>query len=189
MCTSSRLRMLAVLTTLAAFAVGCGGGVGDSKTQKVEIQDWVAGMCLKAHDFDDAQTEAAHALAEADEDNPEALKKAIDSLVRDAGFALEDFVRDVERIGEPDIRSGSKVLDAFRQHQNDEQKILDKFKSDVNRLDQNDKKYREKVFGILNDVEDKDLRDRLEGIKQDDVDHLIGLIDTDMECSFIVFDS
>ena len=187
--TGVRFGMFALFMALPALAIGCGGDDDDVNKQKVEVEDWVADMCQKAQAFDDAQTEAVQPLIEADETDSKELKSAIDSLVRAAGFAADDFVRDVERIGVPDIDGGDKVLAAFRQHQKDEQKILDKFQSDVNKIDQDDKDYADQVFNILDDVESNDLRDSLEEIDERDVDHLIDLIDENEDCSFIVFDS
>ncbi len=187
--SSVRFGVFALFMALPALAIGCGGDDDDVSSKKVEVEDWVADMCKKAHDFDDAQTEAVQPLVEADETDSKELKSAIESLVREAGFATEDFVQDVERIGVPDIDGGDKVLAAFRQHQKDEQKILDKFLADVNKIDTKDKQYSEKVFDVLDDVEQNDLRDLLKAIDEGDVDDLIDLIDDDEDCSFIVFDS
>ncbi|MGE0599667.1 MAG: hypothetical protein AB7J35_05495 [Dehalococcoidia bacterium] len=188
--TSVRLGLFAVFLALPVAVIGCGGDDDDDvNKQKVEVEDWVADMCKKAQDFDDAQTDAVQPLVDADESDPEDLKAAIDSLVRNAGFANEDFVRDVERIGIPDINGGEKVVAAFRQHQKDEQKILEKFKSDVNKVDLDEKDYADQVYEILDDVEDNDLRDLLEKIDERDVDDLIDLIDENEDCSFVVFDS
>ncbi|MGE3073117.1 MAG: hypothetical protein AB7N24_03250 [Dehalococcoidia bacterium] len=185
-----RFGLFALVLVLPAIAVACGGDDDDNvNKQKVEVEDWVADMCKKAQDFDDAQTEAVQPLVDADETDPEELKAAIDSLVRNAGFANEDFLRDVERIGIPDIDGGEKVVEAFREHQKDEQKILDKFQSDVNKVDLDEKDYADQVYEILDDVEENDLRDRLEAIDENDVDDLIDLIDENEDCSFVVFDS
>jgi hypothetical protein len=181
--------LLATCCLMALPLFACGGDDDDDAPVRLDPEDWVADICEKARKFDDAQTDAIQVLAEADEEDAKELKAAIVSLVRWSGFALEDFVRDVERIGEPDIDSADKLMDAFRAHEKQQKDILNTFKSDVDRIDTDDRDYAEKVFDVLADVEEIDFRDRLEELDDDDIDDLIDLIDEDPDCSFILFNS
>lgn len=187
MSTLLRRAILSATAMLLAFSVACGGGDAAPERQRLSAADWVADVCAKANDYDDAQSEAIRPLAEADEGDPAQLREAIESMVRNSQFAAADFLDAVERVGAPDIAHAEAVMDAFRAHEEQQREVLGRFKSDVNKLDTTDTRYNAKVLALVETVEHLDFRARLEAIGEADVDDLIGLIDADAECSFILF--
>ncbi len=173
---------------LVALSVACGGDDDAASARpRLDAEDWVAAVCAKARDYDAAQSDAIRPLAEADEKDPEQLKEAIESMARNSQFAAEEFLGAVERIGAPDIPHADEVMDAFRDNEKEQKDVLDKFRSDVNELDTQDKRYVEYVLDLVGAVETQDFRARLEALDAADVDDLVDLIDIDVECSFILF--
>ncbi|MBK7725729.1 MAG: hypothetical protein IPI33_10980 [Dehalococcoidia bacterium] len=109
------------IAAVSALGFACGGG---GSLEKVDAEDWVADVCDKAIDFDEASSDAIQPLAEADEDDAGELKDAIDDLVKDMTKAIDVFVEDIEDVGQPDIDGGDKVIAAIRDHAKDEKKAL-----------------------------------------------------------------
>ena len=52
--------------------------------------------------------------------------------------AIDAFVKDVEKVGQPDIDGGDKVIKAVRSHAKERKDILSGMKKDVNKLDDDD---------------------------------------------------
>jgi len=183
---SFRSGAFAAIAAVASLGFACGGG---DSLEKVDAEDWVADVCEKARDFDDATSEAVEPLADADEDDSAELKDAIDEMVTGMNKAIDTLIEDVEDVGQPDIEGGDKVIQAFRDHAKEQKEILEDFQSDVNKLDEDDDDFADQLFDVLTDVDETDLRDELEDINENDVDDLIDLIDEDEECAAILFNS
>lgn len=181
---SPRLGLIAfAAATLPLTACGGGGGA-----DKVDVEDWVADVCDRAIDFDDDLLAAADDLSVIEDGDPDEIKDAIDTFADDASDLMDDFIKDVEKIGQPDIDGGADVLKAFKQHAADEKKQISKLKKDVKDINErNEDDFRDEVISLFEDIEDLNLRDKLEDIGERDVDDLIDMIDDDSDCAAALF--
>lgn len=180
-----RMLALGTIFLIPAVVVGCGGG---SDLEKVDVEDWVADVCDAAIDFDDDFFDSASALDVLEDGDPDEIKDGIEEFKTDGSKAIDAFVKDVEKAGQPDIDGGAEVIKVFQAHAKKQKSILEKFQKDVNKLDDDDDDdFRDDVLDALDDIEDPDFREELEDIDEKDVDDLIDLIDDDSECSSILF--
>jgi hypothetical protein len=178
--------LAATASSLAILASACGG----DSIEKVDVDDWVADVCDRAVDFDDDFADAGSELDIIEDGDPDEIKDAIDQFVKEGTDLIDDFVKDVEEVGQPDIDGGDKVIKAIKDHAKDRKKTLTDFKGDVDDLDDDDDDdFRDDVFDLLDDVEEADLRDRFEDIDQKDVDDLTDMIDDEPGCGSILFNS
>lgn len=175
----------AVIAAAPLFSAACGGGGG---LEKVDADDWVADVCDAALDFEDDFLDATDGLEVIEDGDPGEIKDAIDEFVTDGNKAIDAFVKDVEKVGQPDIDGGDKVIKAVKSHANERKDILSGMKKDVNKLDDDDDEdFRDGVFDILDNLDDPDFRDKLEDIDENDVDDLIDSIDEDSACASVLF--
>lgn len=185
----NRRRSLAIgsLCLLPVVFGACGGG---SSLEKVDADDWVADVCDAAIDFQEDFLDAASVLDVVEDGDPDEIKDAVAEWTKDGAKIVDKFVEEVEDVGQPDIDGGAEVIKAFRAHAKAQKAILEKFKKDVNKLDDDDDDdFRDGVFETLDDIDDPDFREELEDIDENDVDDLIDEIDDDAECASVLFDS
>ncbi len=174
----------AFLTTIPFILGACGG----DSLEKVDVDDWVADVCDAAIDFEEEFLDAASALDVIEDGDPGEIKDGVAKFTRDGAKAIDQFVKDVDDIGQPDIDGGAEVIKAFRGHAKAQKAILQKFKKDVGKLDDgDDDDFRDEVFETLDDIDDPDFREELEDINENDVDDLIDEIDSDSDCASVLF--
>lgn len=182
--TLARLGLLAALP-LSSMLFACGGG-GD---KKVAMDDWVADLCDAAIDFDEASDKAGEGFLEADFDDTKEAKAAFKKSVDSQKKAQKAFRSDFDKLGQPDIEDGDKVVDAFE----DQFKENDKLTADISKavadIDDDDDFF-EEFLKVADDFDTPDFREALNDLADDsdDVQDLIDEIDADAECSSVIFD-
>lgn len=175
------------LSSAALLFASCGGG---DSLEKVDADDWVQDVCDEAVDFEEDFSRAGEDLSVVNEGDPEEIKDGIDEFVDSATSLIDEFVEAVEEVGEPDIDGGGDVIQAIRDHADDQKGSLTDFRDDVNDLDDDDEEdFRDDVLDLLDESEQFDLRDRLEDLDERDVDDLVDAIDEDPACSATMFNS
>lgn len=181
----TRLGLLAAVP-LALFAVACGSS---SNNKKVDADDWVAELCNVAIDFDKAGDEAGEEFLEVDFDDTKEAKEAFAKSISEQKDAQKDFRSDFEKLGQPDIEDGDKVVEAFEQQFDDNDDFTDKIADAVSDIDE-DEDFLEEFSDILDDNTEPDFRDTLEDIAGDgdDVQDLIAEIEADEDCANVIFD-
>ena len=183
---SIRTSLLGVIAAALPLSVACGG----DSIETIDADDWVADVCDAALDFEDDLANAGEGLDVLEDGDPDEIKDAIDEFTDEANETIDKFVKEIEGVGQPDIDGGRDVIDAIRDHADDEKGAIDDFRDDVNDLDDEDEDdFRDDVIDLLDDTEEFDLRDRLEDINENDVDDLIDDIDADSACSSALFSS
>lgn len=181
----ARAGLLAALP-LSSLLFACGGGGSD---KKVDADDWVADLCDAAADFDKASDKAGEAFLDADFDDTKEAKAAFKESLEKQKDAQKDFRSDFDKIGQPDIEDGDKVVAAFK----DQFKANDKMTEDVGKavakIDDDDD-FTEEFLKIADDFDTPDFREKMDDLADDsdDVADLIDSIDADSDCSAVIFD-
>lgn len=176
------LLLLAVLP-LAALITACGGG-----TKKVAAEEWVDGLCEAAADFDKARDNAGAAFEEVDFTDTKAAKEAYADANAEQKDIQKDFRSAFDKLGEPDIKGGDKVVKAFEAQFKENDEKTDRVAKLVKDMD-DDADFVEEFLKILDDVGEPDFRGRLEDVAADypEVDDIIGLIEDDPDCARVIF--
>jgi len=179
----SRLLLLAALP-LAAFISACGG---DAK--KVDAEDWVDDLCEAAADFDETTDEIGGKFAEVDLDDTKSAKKEVAGLLKDQKEAASDFRAAFDKIGQPDIDGGSKVIDAFKDQFKENDKRIGEMSDRVADIDDDDD-FMEAFGEIAEDIGEPEFRSKLEDVADDhdEAEDIIDLIDEDPDCAAVIFD-
>jgi hypothetical protein len=187
--TLARFGLLLAVIPASSFLAACGGG-GSSK--KVDVDDWVSDLCDAAADFSKASDKAGETFGDADLDDTKAAKAAFKKSLDAQKKAQKEFRSDFDKIGQPDIENGDKVVKAFQ----DEFKAHDKQTEDVGKavadIDDDDN-FTDAFFDIADKFDVPDFREKLTAIADDsdssDVQDLIDQIDADSDCSNTIFQS
>ena len=181
----TRLSLLIAILPLGSLLFACG-----SDTKKVAMDDWVADLCDAAADFDDASDEAGSFLEEEFDDNKEAkaaFAKAIDAQKE----AQKDFRSVFDKLGQPDIEGGDKVVEAFKDQFEANDKLIKDLGDAVDDIDDDGDDFFAQFIEISSEMEEPDFRSELEDLADDydDVEDLIDEIDDDEDCSGTIFSS
>ncbi|MEO8539290.1 MAG: hypothetical protein ABI577_06075 [bacterium] len=181
----ARTALLAALP-LSALTFACGGGGSD---KKVDADDWVADLCDAAVSFQKASDKAGEGFLDADFDNTKETKAAFKKSLEGQKKAQKDFRSDFDKIGQPDIEDGDKVVDAFHDQFKENDKLTDEIAKAVADISDKDDFVTE-FSKIADDFDTPDFRAKMDdlGDKSDDVVDLVATIDDDTECSGIIFD-
>ncbi len=180
----ARTAVLAALP-LSSFLTSCGGG----GAKKVDADDWVADLCDAAASFQKASDKAGESFLEADFSDTKKAKAAFKESVEKQKDAQKDFRADFDKIGQPDIEDGDKVVDAFKDQFEENDKATDDVAKAIAKID-NDDDFTEAFFKIADDFDTPDFRAKMEDLADDsdDVADLIDAIDEDADCSSVIFD-
>jgi hypothetical protein len=183
---AARLTAFAILPA-ALLGGACGGGGGSN--ERVDVEDWVADVCDLAIQNDEDTSAIFDDLNDIDLTDRNAKDDVVGAFeeARDAFDTLEEDFNDV---GIPDIEKGSNVRKAFRDNISENRRNADRLISELRKLDSG-RNFERDFSQLLDDIdiEDPDLRSKLEDINERDVDDLIDLIDEDPDCSAILFDN
>jgi hypothetical protein len=184
----TKLARAGLLTALplSVLMFGCGGRSAD----KVAADDWVAKLCDDATTFNTASDKAGEDFSNVDLTNTKDAKAAFKTSLDAQLDAQKDFRASFDKLGQPDIEDGDKVVDAFVA----EFKANDKVTEDVGKAvaDIDDKAdFLDEFLKIADNFDTPDFRDRLSPLAEgnDDVQALIDKIDADQDCSSVIFDS
>lgn len=179
--------LAATFLALVPFLSGCGGG----GTKSVDPEDWVADVCDRFIEFDDATVELGDKFMEIDFSETEDAKKQLLALFGEMKKEFNSLESDFKKIGQPDIKSGSDVREAFLAHFDLSRKDIDGAIKGIKALDTDTKDFEADVAEVFLDVEDEPFRDAIEKLadKKDDVWEVIDLIDEDPDCASVVLDS
>lgn len=179
---------LIVLSALALLAgAGCFGG-NDAK--KVDAEDWVDDLCKATDDLDEAETEAFFdydSLFDVEDVDGEEVRDALLDYVEAYNEALDDFVDELDEIGEPDVREGGKLLAAVREFVEEERKSVDRAGRRAKELDEKGQDLAEAVDEIFFDIKFADLLELFDDSGSPDADDVIELIDEDIACAGFLF--
>ncbi|MFN8616681.1 MAG: hypothetical protein U0837_06260 [Dehalococcoidia bacterium] len=180
----ARTALLAALP-LTTLLASCGGG----SDKKVPADDWVADLCDAAVSFQKASDKAGEGFLEVDFGDTKKAKAAFKDSVEKQQEAQKDFRADFDKIGQPDIQDGDKVVDAFKDQFEENDKATDDVAKAVAKID-NDDDFMEEFLKVADDFDTPDFRAKLEDLADDsdDVADLIDSIDEDSECSSVIFD-
>src|SRR4029079_2495773 len=181
--TLARFGLLLAVIPASSFLAACGGG-GSSK--KVDVDDWVSDLLDASSDFCKSSDKAGETFGDADLDDTKAAKAAFKKSLDAQKKAQKEFRSDFDKIGQPDIEDGDKVVKAFQ----DEFKAHDKQTEDVGKavadIDDDDN-FTDAFFDIADKFDVPDFREKLTAIADDsdssDVQDLIDQIDADSDCS------
>ena len=179
-----RPMLLFAALPIAAIAIGCSG----SSSKKVELDDWVADLCDAAADFSNAADEASKPLDDADIEDTKEAKKAFAETLKLQKEAQKDFRSDFDKIGQPDIEDGDKVMDAFRDQFKANTDATDDIGKAVADID-DDEDFLDAFFELADKFDTPDFREKLNDLAEDsdDVQDLIDAIDDDPDCSDTIF--
>ena len=180
----ARLFLLTAALPIASLAFAC----SSSDTKKVDADDWVSDLCDIAADFSDAADKAGASFDDVDVTNTKEAKKAFAETLKDQQKAQKDFRADFDKIGQPDIQDGDKVIDAFKEQFDANTAATNDIGKAVAKIDDD-----EDFFGAFLDLVDKfdtpDFRTKLEDLADEssDVQDVIDAIDDDSDCSATIF--
>ena len=186
--TRKKLRpafLIAAFAILSALAFSaCGGGA-----KKVDADDWVDAVCDAAKDYQKESDKAADKLFSIDTEDTAKAKKALLALVDDNKEASDEFRKEFDKAGKPDLKSGDAVVKAFKEQFKENDKNAAELKKRVEKIDVK-KDFDSQFIEIIEDVPDTDFRGRLEDVvdDEDDAEEIIELIDDDPECADVLFD-
>lgn len=180
----SRTAVIAVLP-LTVFLGSCGGG-----DKKVSADDWVADLCDAAASFQKSSDKAGDAFLEADFSDTKKAKAAFKESVEKQKDAQQEFRADFDKLGQPDIEDGDKVVDAFKDQFEENTKQTDDVAKAVAKIDDN-ADFTDEFLKIADDFDTPDFRAKLDALAKDsdDVGDLIDSIDQDSDCADVIFDS
>ncbi|MBE7520283.1 MAG: hypothetical protein HS107_13675 [Thermoflexaceae bacterium] len=182
-----RLYIALATTALALVPVlsGCGGG----SVKGVDSEDWVADVCDRFIEFEDAGIELGDKFMEVDFSEPEDAKKKLLALFNEMKKEFDSLEADFKKMGKPDIESGSEVREAFLANFDVNRKDLEGAIKGIKALDTDSKDIEGDVIEIFEDIEDENFRDVLEKLadKKDDVWEIVDLIDEDPDCAAVIF--
>ncbi|MGE0599666.1 MAG: hypothetical protein AB7J35_05500 [Dehalococcoidia bacterium] len=180
----ARLVLLAAALPVASLATSCGGG----GTKTVALDDWVDDLCDIAADFSKASDKAGAAFDDADVTDTKEAKEAFAQTLKEQEKAQKDFRSDFDKIGQPDIEDGDKVIDAFKDQFEANTDLTDDIGKAVADID-DDEDFLEAFFGLVDKFETPDFREKLDDLARDsdDVQDLIDAIDDDQDCSDTIF--
>lgn len=183
----SRLVLLGAAIPLTSLVVACGGGGSD---KKVALDDWVEDLCKIAIDFDEASDKAGEKFEDADLDDTKDAKKAFAESIKEQKDAQKEFRSDFDKLGQPDIEDGDKVVDAFKDQFEENDKLTEDVEKAVKDIDDDDD-FIEEFMKIADDFDTPDFREKLDDLAEDndEVQDLIDAIDEDPDCSSVIFDS
>jgi hypothetical protein len=180
----ARAGLLAALP-LSSFLFACGGG----SDKKVDPDDWVADLCDAALDFDKASDRAGEAFLDADFEDTKDAKAAFKKSLEDQKDAQKDFRAAFDKIGQPDIKDGDKVVSAFKAQFKENDKMTSDVGKAVADIDDKDD-FMTEFLKIADDFDTPDFREKMNKLADDsdDVADLIDSIDADEDCSAVIFD-
>ena len=180
----SRVMLLFAALPFVALIAACGGG----GAEKVAVDEWVDALCEAAADFDEARDNTGAAFEEVDFTDTKAAREAYADAIGEQKDVQKDFRADFDKIGEPDIKGGDKVVTAFKDQFKENDKKTDEVGDLVTDID-NDDDFVEEFLKIIDTVEEPDFRGRLENVADDypDVDEIIDLIEDDPDCARVIF--
>ncbi len=180
----ARILLLAAALPIASLAFAC----GSSDSKKVDADDWVADLCDIAADFSEAADKAGAAFDDADITDTKESKKAFAETLKDQKQAQKDFRADFDKIGQPDIEDGDKVIKAFKEQFDANTEATNDIGKAVADID-DDEDFLEGFFKLVDKFETPDFRAELEDLADDsdDVQDLIDAIDDDSDCSSTIF--
>ncbi len=163
---------LAALTLSIPVLAACGGG-----TKKVEAKEWAANFCDATLDFKEASDDLEAEFDEIDFEDDKAHEEFAD-LISQQRDELDDFVKEFEKLGGPDIDEGPAVVEEISE-------ALDEYREFLTELVDELEKADDIMEGMsaLEDVEEPvGVRVRLEELDDNDVDDLIEEMDEEEEC-------
>lgn len=180
----ARAGLLAVLPISSLVLSACGGG-GD---KKVNADDWVANLCDAAVSFQKASDKAGEKFGEADFSDTKKAKAAFKESIDKQKDAQKKFRSDFDKLGQPDIDGGDKVVSAFKDQFKENDKQTDEVAKAVAKI-KDDDDFTDKFFDIAADFDTPDFRAKLEDLSDDsgDISDLIDSIDQDSDCSAVIF--
>lgn len=183
----SRWLLLAAALPLTALVVACGGGGSD---KKVALDDWVDDLCKIAADFEDASSDAGAKFEDADFEDTKESKKAFADSLKEQKKAQKEFRSDFDKLGQPDIEDGDKVIKAFHKQFDENDDMTAEVGGLVAKIDDDDD-FLDEFLKIADDIDTPDFREKLDDLAEDsdDVQDLIDTIDDDADCSSTIFDS
>ncbi len=180
---TGRLMLLVAALPLAAIITACGDGA-----KKVEAREWVDSLCEAAADFDKARDNTGSAFEEVDFTDTKAAREAYADATGEQKDVQKDFRAAFDKIGEPDVKGGDKVVKAFEAQFKENDEKTDEVAKLVADID-DDADFIEEFLKILDEVEEPDFRGRLEDVADDypEVDEIIELIEDDSDCARVIF--
>ncbi|MBK9341553.1 MAG: hypothetical protein IPN07_00600 [Dehalococcoidia bacterium] len=180
----SRLTLLVALLPLGSLLFACGGG-----DKKVALDDWVADLCDAAADYQEASDKAGEGFLEADFEDTKKAKEAFAESLKDQKEAQSDFRSAFGKIGQPDIEDGDKVIDAFKEQFDENDKLTKDIEKAIKAIDDDDD-FLEEFLKVADEFDTPDFREKLDDLAEDsdDVQDLIDEIDDDEACSEAIFD-
>lgn len=180
---SRRLMLLSAALSLAAIITACGGDAN-----KVEAQEWVDALCEAAADFDKARDNTGSAFEEVDVTDTKAAKEAYAEANSEQEDVQQDFRAAFDKIGEPDIKGGDKVVEAFEAQFKENDELTSEVAKRVEDIDDS-ADFVEEFLKILDEVDEPDFRGRIEDVAGDypEVAEIIALIEEDADCARVIF--
>ena len=179
-----RVLLLVAGLPLAAVIAACGG----DGAEKVAVEDWVDSLCEAAADFDTARDNTGTAFEEVDFTDTKAAKEAYNDAIDEQKDVQKDFRAAFDKIGEPDIKGGDKVVKAFQDQFKENDEMTDEVGKQVADID-DDADFVEEFLKIIEDIGEPDFRGPFEDVADDypDVDEIIDLIEDDPDCARVIF--
>lgn len=182
-----RARFLGVVVVSLAVAASllgaCGGG-----DKRVAVDDWVDDVCAAALDFDRASDKAGETFNTADTSDTRKSKAAFKRSVDDLKKAQKSFRSEFDKLGQPDIDGGDKVVDAFHAQFKENDKLTNDLARDVAGIDDDDN-FEDAFFDLVLDYETPQFRPKLEKLVDghEEVQHVIDGFDDDSDCAAVIF--
>ncbi len=185
----STRRLSVALATTALALVPVLSGCGGDGAKSVDAEDWVADVCERFIEFDEAGNEVAEDFMDIDFDDAEEAKKDVLSFLAQMRKEFNSLEDDFNKLGQPDIDGGSAVKDAFLANFKSGNKDLDGAIKKIKALDTDSRDFQGDVSEVFDEIEDENFRDVLEKLadKKDDVWEIVDLIDEDPDCAAVIF--
>lgn len=177
--------LLAAVALPSILFTACGGGGGKT----VEADAWVETVCDAAKDFQKSTDKAAEKFFDIDTSDTAKAKKTAIQLVDDNKEAAEEFRKEFEKAGKPDLKSGDAVVKAFEAQFKENDKQIADLKKKMEAINVKED-FESQFLAIAEDAPDSEFRSKLEEVAEDedDAQEIIDLIDEDADCADVIFD-
>ena len=179
------LATLAGLLPVVAVVSACSGD-----TKKEPADTWVTGLCDIAASYKKVTDQEGEKLASIDPDkDAKGAKQTLLDAFSSVEGARSDFSKGLDKLGEPDLKSGGEVVKAFKAHDDASKKQLDDVKKQIEKLDPSSKTFSADLEKVLTGIPDPDFRAEMQKVadKQSDAGEVIDGIDKDPACAEVIF--
>lgn len=180
------LAALAATLTVAAFFSACGG----SDTKKQPADKWVSNICDLTATYKKTTDKEGNKLSSIDpEKDAKAAKDTLLSAFSSVEDARAELRKGIDKAGEPDLKSGSEVVKAFKAHDDANKKQFDDAKKAIEKLDPNSKTFAADLEKLLTYLNEADFKAELQKVadKEDDAQEIIDGISGNADCADVLF--